>query len=146
LIFGFNTLFKFTPKKGEIKMRIKTVLKLVVLFAVTFNWAIPAIGEMGNQNALRTSYEGMYEDVVKKTESKAKMSDSKSKNLRQAARIASLKANYFKNHKDTLVNEMIRRDIPLKSYRMRHFMSEQFYSDYASRPESDRRIVKVNHY
>jgi len=101
---------------------------------------------MGIQTAPRSSYEGMYEDLVKKTESKAKMSGSKSENLRQAARISSLKANYLKNHKDTLINEMIRRDIPLKSYRMRHFLSEQFYSDYASKPEFDQRIVKVDHY
>jgi len=127
-------------------MRIKTVLKLVVLLAVIFNWAIPAIGEMGYQNALRSSYDGMYEDFVKKTESKAKLSDSKSKNLRQAARVASLKANYLKNHKDALINEMIRRDIPPKNYRMRQFVSEKFYSDYASIPASDRQVVKVDHY
>jgi hypothetical protein len=127
-------------------MRCKTVLKIVILFAVTFSWTIPAICEMGSQTAIRSSYEGMYEDLVKKTESKAKMLDSKSENLRQAARISSLKANYLKNHKDTLINEMIRRDIPLKSYRMRHFLSEQFYSDYASKPEFDQRIVKVDHY
>ena len=127
-------------------MRCKTVLKIVVLFAVTFNWTIPAICEMGSQTALRSSYEGMYEDLVKKTESKAKMSDSKSRNLRHAARISSLKANYLKNHKDILINEMIQRDIPLKSYRMQHFLSEQFYSDYASKPEEDKRIVKVDHY
>jgi hypothetical protein len=127
-------------------MRCKTVLKIVILFAVTFSWTIPAICEMGSQTAIRSSYEGMYEDLVKKTESKAKMSDSKSENLRQAARISSLKANYLKNHKDTLINEMIRRDIPLKSYRMQHFLSERFYSDYASKPEFDQRIVKVDHY
>ncbi len=124
-------------------MRLKTVLKMVVLFAVTFNWILPAICQIENGADLRSSYERMFEDFVKKTESKARLSNSKSKNLRQTAHISSLKVNYLINQKNILINEMIQRNMPLKSYRIQHFLNDHFFSNYASKPKLDHRFVKV---
>ncbi len=124
-------------------MRLKTVLKLVVLFTVTFNWNLPAICQLESGADLRSSYEAMFEDFLKKTESKARLSNSKSENLRQAAHLASLKVNYLTNQKNILINEMIQKNIPLKNYRVQHFLNEHFFSNYASKPKPDHRFVKA---
>ncbi len=130
-------------EKGEIKMQLKTGLRLVVLFAVTLCWIFPAAGQVERETDLRSSYEKMFEDFVKKTESKVKMSGSKSKNLRRTAHISSLKTEYLKNHKNALIAEMIQNNIPLKNYRISRFLNDRFFTDYASKPALNHQLVKI---
>ena len=54
-------------------MRFKTVVRLVMLFALTFCWIFPAICQTENETNLKSSYESMFKDFVKKTESKTKV-------------------------------------------------------------------------
>jgi hypothetical protein len=51
--------------------------------------------------------------------------------------------NYLINQKDNLINEMVQKNIPLKDYRVQHFLNENFFSNYASKPKHNQRLVGV---
>ena len=120
--------------KGKIPMESRTVLRSLVITVVMFLWLTPAICQLGNESELRLIYAKMVEDCIRKCESKAKMSNSNSNNLRKAARLASLKAKYFSDYKGSLIEEMVHSELPTKPYRVHYFLNQRFFRYDASRP------------
>ena len=125
-------------------MGFRNGMRSVILFAVMFVWISPAVCQMNDESKLRSSYAGMFENCIKKFESKAKMSGSKSDNIRQAAYISSLKVKYFKKHKNLLIDEMMRSNLPLKAYRVQYFLNDRFFAYLASKPGLERGLWEAN--
>ena len=125
-------------------MGFRNGMRSVILFAVMFVWISPAVCQMNDESKLRSSYASIFENCVKQSESKAKMSRSKSDNIRQAAYISSLKVKFFKKNKDLLIDEMIRSNLPTKSYRVQYFLNDCFFTYLASRPGLEHGLLEAN--
>ena len=120
--------------KGKIAMESRTVLRSLVITVIMFLWLTPAICQMGGESELRSIYAKMLEDCIRKCESKAKMANSYSHNLREAAQLALLKAKYFSDYKESLIEEMVHNELPTKPYRVHYFLNQRFFTYYASSP------------
>ena len=113
-------------------MLFRIIMRLMVFMAMVFIWLPPVLCQLENDSNLRSSYESMFEKCMEKFESKAKLSNSKSKNIRQDAYISSMKCKYLRNRKDFLIDEMIRLKLPQKEYRIHYFLNNSFYMYYES--------------
>ena len=85
----------------------------------------------------------MIDNCIKKCKSKAAMSDSKSKNIRKAAALASIKMKYLKTYRENLIQQMIAKEIQLKSYKIQYFLNTQFYIYYAANQNQDQEVLDV---
>ena len=75
---------------------------------------------------------------------KTKVSGSRSNNIRQAAYMASLKANYLREQKIILIDEMIRSNMELKSYKIHYFLNDRFFAHMAWNPELKNRFADTD--
>ena len=87
---------------------------------------------MGSFSALaqETSREAMYTEcidkVIDKYACKAKNMESDRKAVRRDAAVATLKAAYFKSHKNRLVNEMCAQNMEPKRAKIDYFLTKSF--------------------
>lgn len=110
-------------------MTIKNA-SIFLLIAVGVFLAIgQTAGEMSDKAALRSHYEVVIDKLISHGEYKeALMRDSKSGNLRHAAAIGCLKAAFFKDHKDMLIEDLITAEIGTKPYKIQHYLNNKFFS------------------
>lgn len=110
-------------------MTIKNA-SIFILIAIGVFLAIgQAAGEMSDKAALRSHYEVVIDKLISNCEYKeALLRDSKSENLRNAAAIGCLKAAYFKDHKDMLIEDLIAAEIGTKPYKIQYYLNSNFFS------------------
>lgn len=119
---------------------------LIGCFVITFAILVcfsTAICQMDNEARMSTSYGQMIDHCIKKCESKAAMSYSKSKNIRKASMLAAIKMEYLRAYKEKLIQQMVEKEIQLKAYKVQYFLNKQFFIYYASNPDIRQGIFEV---
>jgi len=124
-------------------MKIRAIIGCVVFAMVMLVWISPAVSQLDNRAKMIPLYAQMIDNCVQKCESKAAMSDSKSKNIRRAAALALIKMKYLSTYRENLIQQMIAKEIQLKSYKIQYFLNTQFYIYYAANQIQDQEVLEV---
>jgi hypothetical protein len=115
------------------KIRLLIVV-LTVVFTMVFTIS-SAFGETNIKSLKRMLLAYLIDDYIKICRSKGKLSHSRSKHIRQAAALSTLKAEYLKVHKRKLIDEMMVTKLAMKKYKVRYFLNAKFNNYYASQQE-----------
>jgi hypothetical protein len=128
--------------KGEVAVKIRIML---VFFIVLFFMSITICSAAGdNQISMkRNLFAYLIDDCIYKCKAKIKLSESRSKNLRETAALSALKAQYLSANKKKLIDQMLETDLPLKKYKVHHFLNEDFFSYYASKPSLHEKVIEA---
>jgi hypothetical protein len=111
-------------------MKVKA---LMVIFMSSFMIMIGAIqisAESQSDEHLKKIYETCIAKKIEKCQSKTMLKTSRSENLQLTAEIAANQARFLSLNKDTLVNEMMEKDIGQKLYKIEHYLNSRFYEVY----------------
>jgi hypothetical protein len=100
-------------------------------------------GENKNIALKRDQFAHLIKDSMHKCQSKIKFRESRSKNLRRASAMAALKARYLLANKHKLIDQMLAADLPIKKYKVHHFLNAEFFSYYASNPNLHEAVIEA---
>ena len=90
-----------------------------------------------------TSYYGeCIDQKIVQCERKAVFIDCKSEPLRKWARMNKLKAEYFKENKKELIQEMVAQDLDQRQYKTDYFLNKFFFNNY-DRASLEVKILKL---
>lgn len=87
-----------------------------------------AIAESETQSQ-KAQYENILNHKIKCCLKKAERIDSKSANIRQSALMNSRKAEYFKENKSALLEEMVKQNIGVNAYKVSHYLNKEFFNN-----------------
>ncbi len=104
-------------------MKIKAILMLSVMVAAGIMLTGPALG--GETN--RASLEAIVDEYIAACERKSAMLESSSENIRRDAMRACLRATFCRTSKDSLVDEMVAKNVEPKPYKVHHYLNARFY-------------------
>lgn len=79
---------------------------------------------------LRKFYETCIAKKIAKCQSKTMLKLSKSENLQLTAEIAVNQVRFLSLNKETLVNEMMEKNIGRKPYKIEYYLNSRFYEAY----------------
>lgn len=106
---------------GEKAFVITAMIMAVVLMGV-----ISATGQSGENEQLAKYYQEHISKCISKNKSKASLQTSKSENLRSCGTIYKQKAVFLTNNQNLLVDEMIRKEIGTKPYKVDYYLKKRF--------------------
>jgi hypothetical protein len=89
-------------ERNTVKIRVVFVVLMIVFFMLVA--ICSAIGETDIKSVKRTLFAYLIDDYVKKCQSKSKLSNSRSKNIRKAAALAALKVEYLNANKNKVMH------------------------------------------
>ena len=84
------------------KIRVVFVVLMIVFFMLST--ICSAIGETDIKSVKRMLFVYLIDDYIQKCQSKGKLSDSRSKNIRKAAALAALKVEYLNANKNKVMH------------------------------------------
>jgi hypothetical protein len=90
-----------------------------------------AIGETDIKPVKRDMFDNLIDDYIQKCQSKSKLSDSRSKNIRKEAALAALKFEYLNANKYKLIGQMLETELSMKKYKVHYFLNARFFNYYA---------------
>jgi hypothetical protein len=105
-------------------LSIISAISIMILFGPysAFSWSD------GIDN-LETKYGIYVDEYISKSQSKADMlRDTKSENLRKQATLYCLKADFLKNNKTRLTENLITYKVGLKPYKIKWFLDRNFFN------------------
>lgn len=88
----------------------------------------PPRPDMTDLEKMRLMYSAYVDQCIKRCDAKASMRDSRSKNLRYAAEIGRLKAEFLNDYKELLVTEMIIGQVKMKPYKIDYYINQRFFT------------------
>jgi hypothetical protein len=108
-------------------MKKGLILFLAGCLLIISNMAI-ADSETQGQKA---QYENILNHKIECCLKKAERVDSKSANIRQSALMNSRKAEYFKENKSELLEEMAKQNVGVNAYKVSHYLNKEFFNNVA---------------
>jgi hypothetical protein len=109
-------------------MKKQILLVIFVTILACFLGAFSAIcGEVEKDTRLKNYYEDFITSKISKCYSKAQLKKSKSVHLQSCAAKEVKKAIFLSENKEMLIDEMIKRDIGVKTYKIEYFLNGKFY-------------------
>ncbi|MEA3231371.1 MAG: hypothetical protein U9Q05_06420 [Thermodesulfobacteriota bacterium] len=108
-------------------MNIKTLFILVTVSLVMMLWVGPAASGQTGTDEQRAAYAKLIDCCTACCDAKSALRNSRSKNLRQKAKISCLKAAYLKNYKGIIVEELIENDVTPELYKVQYVVNSMFY-------------------
>ena len=119
----------------------KNMLKILIACCVLIAVGVFYLVYAGTGQA--TSYYGdCIDQKIVQCERKADFIDCKSEPLRKWATMNKLKAEYFKENKKELINEMVAQDLDQKHYKIDYFLNKSFFNNY-DRASLEMKISKL---
>ena len=109
---------------GKIFMILAMVMVAILMGAILAN----AQGAKNEQ--LKKYYKVYISKSISKNQSKAGLQASKSANLRSCGVLSKQKAVFLTNNQNMLVNEMIKRQIGTKPYKIEYYLNKRFHQIY----------------
>ena len=122
------------------KRVVFAVLMIVFLMSFTIS---SAMGETDIESVKRILLTYLIDDYIQKCQSKCKFSDSRSKNIRKAAALAALKAEYLKANKKKLIDEIAETELLMKKYKVHHYLNAAFFNYYASKSNIQQKAIEA---
>lgn len=118
------------------KERVSVMKKIFVIFFIslllTCFYISPVMSQATSSSNLKAFYAAYIDDCIIKCESLAKLRNSRSEKLRQAAEMHCQMAQFFKTQKAALVDDMILADLGNKKYKIHYYLNKEFYEAYRS--------------
>jgi hypothetical protein len=108
-------------------MMRKLTIIVTLAIGMTTTFPICALGQMDDPDMNIEFYEQQINHIIKCCMSKAKMSSSESKNIRDTGILASKKAKFCKKNKKKLIEEMINIKLAKKDYKVNYFVKSKFF-------------------
>jgi hypothetical protein len=118
----------FAKKKKGVNMKRQILTVISVMIFAFFLGALSAIcAEIDNDSQLMKYYENFINDKIAKCHSKAQLKDSKLVHLQSCAAKEIKRAAFLSENKEMLIQEMVKRDIGMKQYKIEYFLNKKFY-------------------
>jgi len=93
-------------------------------------WLIVALSSQclsSSEMEIAEIYRSRIEAKIANCNAKIRYIDSDSQELYQYGQLELQKAEFLRNAKESLIMEMIEREIPATDYRIQHFLNSRFY-------------------
>ena len=98
-----------------------------IVMALALIVALPNTGRTDENEQLEKYYMGYISECICKNESKAALlRTSRSANLKEDGAIYKQKAVFLTNNQNVLVDEMIRKEIGTKPYKVDYYLNKRF--------------------
>ena len=72
-------------------------------------------------------YSGLVDEIIRKCEAKACISNSNCEAIRKNAALACMKSAYFKAYKNEFITKMIEQNIDPKPHKVSYFLNQCFF-------------------
>jgi hypothetical protein len=119
-------------KKGNaVKIRFVFIVLMLVFFMLFTVSSATAETDIGSVKRMLVAY--LIDNYIQRCQSKCKLSDSRSKNLRKAAALAELKVEYLKANKNELIGQMLETEQSIKKYKVHYYLNARFFNYYESK-------------
>jgi hypothetical protein len=110
-------------------MKARVIIIFSVIMFLAILWSSQATSQQAGNLNLKSYYAAYIDELVSHCKNKASRHNSKSENIRQASALYCLKADFFKSHKETLVEEMAAQNIEAKTYKMNYYLNGRFFNE-----------------
>ena len=107
-------------------MKGKALVVITMAVVVTLTGAMSSTGQTEESEQLKKYYKAFIIKCISKNQSKAGLQTSKSENLRSCGKIYKQKAVFLTNNQNVLVDEMIRKEIGTKPYKVDYYLNKRF--------------------
>lgn len=125
-------------------MKIRVVFLILVTVCFMLSMVCSAIGETDIKPVKRDMFDNLIDDYIQKCQSKSKLSDSRSKNIRKEAALAALKVEYLNANKYKLIGQMLETELSMKKYKVHYFLNARFFNYYASKSNLQQKVIEAN--
>ena len=98
----------------------------IVVMALALMVALTDTGHAGENEQLIKYYKEYISKCISKNKSKATLQTSRSENLRRSGVIYEQKAVFLTNNQNVLLDEMIRKKIGTKPYKIDYYLNKRF--------------------
>ena len=100
---------------------MKTKISLPIIICLSLIWSSPVAGQSPESANLTAVYSDAINDAIVRCKSKTAFRNSRSEKLQRAAAISSMKAAFFKDYKDEIIDDMVKADIGTKPYKIQYY-------------------------
>jgi len=128
-------------ERNTVKIRVVFVILMIVFFILST--ICLAMGETDIKSVKRTLFVYLIDDYIQKCQSKCKLSDSRSKNIRKAAALSALKVEYLNANKNKLIGQMLETGLSMKKYKVHYFLNARFFNYYASKSNLQQKVIEA---
>lgn len=91
-----------------------------------------------------TIYDGLIDEVIKKYEAKACLSNSTCEAIQKDVAFACMKAAYYKAFKQEFIKQMCEQNLDPKPHKVKHFLNQRFFDVVRSANGRQTYLVKSN--
>ena len=114
-----NQIQRYLERRVSMKTLTMTIVALGVLLSAHLLCA--------QESQTESFYRDSIDKFIAKYEHQASMIGSKSNSIRQDAAVASIKASYYKAHKEQLIDDMFAQNLEAKRGKVDYFLVKSFY-------------------
>ena len=107
-------------------MKTKVLFIVFLALGMIFLSTSQSFSQSGTDAELVKFYETCIQNQISKHQAKAALKISRSENLRSCAVVSSKKAVFLVNHKDMLIQEMLKNEMDLKTYKVEHYLNRRY--------------------
>ena len=106
------------------------IITTVITCIILIGGGISATGQSHDYEKLRKYYQDYISKCISKNKAKAGLEASKSANLRSCGILSKQKVVFLTNNQNTLVEEMIKKKIGTKPYKVEYYLNKRFHEKY----------------
>ena len=112
-------------------MRARKMTRILMagVVAVAGLLVLPSIGFSDDEEAKIKFYESCIVREIARCEAKSFMLNSESQNLHEYAQVRVEKARFLTEEKDSLIQELIDEQIPLRDHSIQVYLNSRFYEE-----------------
>jgi hypothetical protein len=108
-------------------MKTKVLFIVLLVFVLVLMGTSTVFGQSEADAKNIKFYETCILNQISKCQAKAALKTSKSANLRSCAAVSSKKAVFFVSHKDMLIQEMLKKGMDLKAYKIQYYLNKRYF-------------------
>jgi hypothetical protein len=107
-------------------MQGKTLIITTMVMVVSLIVGLPVTGQTEENVQLKNYYNAYIVKCIDKNQSKTVLLTSRSENLRNYGAICKQKTVFLTNNQNALVDEMIKKEIGTKPYKIDYYLNKRF--------------------
>ena len=106
---------------------MKTKISLPIIICLSLIWSSSVAGQSAESANLTAVYSAAIDDAIVHCKSKTAFRNSRSEKLQRAAALSCMKAAFFKDFKDEIIEGMVKADIGTKPYKIQYYVNQKFF-------------------
>jgi hypothetical protein len=108
-------------------MKARSIIILYAVIVLSLVWATSAVSQTAEALYLKSVYSAAIDEAIAHYKTKILYRNSRSEKLQLAAALACMKAAFFKDFKDELIEDMIAANIGTKPYKIQYHLNHKFH-------------------